>query len=342
MLLAIVGFLVLRPGLLAQGLKARATLAGHPAPPGCLAFSPDGKTLASACPERDPLTGGRAADLRLWDVAAARQRAALTCHRDGLERLTFSPDGKLLATAGADYLVKLWDVPADRQRAVTERVTLEGRLPYCRCLGFSPDGRRLAAASDNDVCVWEVATGKKRTSFRRQVAGWACAFSPDLRTLASPNYQDVDLWDVVTGKERLTLPDHRGPVEHVAFSADGKVLAVGSCRHDDGGSYFAEVKLWDPVTGRERVTLKEPAGSLGHLALGPDGKTVLLQKERQLRGPSELRLLDVETGRVLATISFKGRKDTPCCLAFSPDGKTLATGCADNTVKLWDVLPDGK
>jgi hypothetical protein len=100
----------------------------------------------------------------------------------------------------------------------------------------------------------------------------------------SPNYQDVDLWDLATGKERTSLLDHRGAVNRMAFSADVRTLVVGSCRYEESGRYFGEVRLWDLATGKERGTLKERPGSLRNLVLSPDGKLLVLQEEQVLGG----------------------------------------------------------
>jgi WD40 repeat protein len=240
--------------------------------------------------------------------------------------------------------VKLWNVMANK-----EEILLQERVSFAKefsggpaSLSFSSDGKKLVAAELDGVQVWDVTSQKKLSSFNFPVHSLDSALSPDAQTLAASNFQDLDLWNVSTGKLRLTLPDHRGAVYRIAFSGDGKSVAVGSYRSEDEDRYFGHVKLWDTVTGRERATFKARPGFLRDLKLRPDGKALVLQEEEILGGEAELNLLAVPSEQLLGTVSFKGTKASPLCLTFSPDGKILAAGCLDGTVRLWDVRLPGE
>ncbi|KAK6810480.1 hypothetical protein RU639_013746 [Aspergillus parasiticus] len=287
------------------------TLEGHLDSVNSVAFSPDGRTLASGSLDRT---------IKLWDTTTGIERQTLEGHSGWVYSVAFSPDGRTLASGSADRTIKLWDTITG-----TERQTLEGHSDWVYSVAFSPDGRTLASGStDRTIKLWDTTTGTERQILEgRSGPVNSVAFSPDGRTLASGSAdRTIKLWDTITGIERQTLEGHSGPVNSVAFSPDGRTLASGSLENT--------IKLWDTTTGIERQTLEGHSGPVYSVAFSPDGRTLASGSL-----DNTIKLWDTTTGTERQTL--EGHSDWVYSVAFSPDGHTLASGSADRTIKLWDT-----
>jgi WD40 repeat protein len=224
----------------ASGREA-LTLSGHGALIDALAFSPDGRFLA---------TGGGDEGVRLWTVAQGQLARQLKGHGGRVTAIAFSPDAKSLANVGADKKVRLWDVATGQ-----ERLVLPGDVDVVQALRFSPDGRTLATVGGKrSVQIHEAATGKLllRLAPRSDVS--TLAFSPDGRTLAvgggSAAAGEVTFWDAATGKALARVTRDKGRCLDVAFSPDGRWLAaaVFADARAPGDTAGGEVALWDMQT----------------------------------------------------------------------------------------------
>ncbi|MGV9567979.1 nSTAND1 domain-containing NTPase [Streptomyces sp. NPDC003480] len=298
-------------------------LTGHSAWVSALAFSPNGQILATASDDHT---------VRLWDPATGRTRSIVVGHHDGVDSLAFSPDGSLLATASDDRTVRLWDAATGhpvRQwhtagKGPGERGT-NGHPDSMASVAFCPDGHTLATTSDGrTISLREVATGRTHATLTAPDVTASVAFSQDGRTVATTSEQGtVRLWGTATGQLHLTLPEINAGGGPMAFSPDGRALAVGS-------SVDGAVGLRNVATGRTRATLTGHTDAVRAVAFSPDGLTLATASDDRT-----VRLWDVATGRTRLTLP--GRTDWMVSLAFSPDGHTLATGSYDGTVRLWDV-----
>ena len=221
-----------------------------------VAFSPDGKTIATGSDDDDTV--------RLWEATTGDLKRTLTGHTDWVNSVVFSPDGKTIASGSEDETVRLWEATTgDLKR------TLTGHTYHVYSVAFSPDGKTIASSSGSDtVRLWDATTGDLiRTLTGHTDWVFSVAFSPDGKTIATGDiYDTVRLWDASTGDLIRTLTEHTGAVYSVAFSPDGKTIATGSSDET--------VRLWDANTGDPLRMLTGHTDWVFSVAFSPDGKTL--------------------------------------------------------------------
>jgi len=370
-------------------------LTTHTGPVNSIAFTPDGKTFASASDDNtarmwDANTGknkemffelpgdadaldinsngkviaiGCFDSIHLFDYHTGLQNTRATRHTGEVSSVTFSPNGKLLASCAneGDDSILIWNAhTGNLLRAITEDVDIVS-------IAFSPDSSTLASATlQGDIRLWDVVTAKLLRTCETENWMYECnsmEFSPDGRTLAGGfDGGVVCIWDAATGKVKKTI-EHEDVVVSISYSPDGSVLASAmengiiqfwdvstgklqksipsripymssvicspNTRMIAGGN-GTDICFWDLDTGKLINTIFAPKDTIHSVSISSDGKILASGGDSLM-----VRLWNVQNGRFLGT--YSGHTNSIYAVAFSPDDSMLASASSDNTIRLWEI-----
>ena len=323
----------------ATGLES-FSLKGHTTTINCVAFSPNGKRLASA--SGNHLKSG---EIKVWDFDTRSELFTVKGHTEQIVSVAFSPDGKRLATASSDGTVKVWDAFAS-----PESLTLKGHSAPVQSVAFSRDGQRIVSTARDSieqkevlkVTVWDAVMGKESLSQRGRIgehgvitvldtltgqasnkfkgSANSVALNPDGDRIASVSRGEITVCNAASGKELFRVRAGTHELHCVEFSPDGRWLASGTSSWG--------VAIWDAATGMKLQTLQTHDGPIFSVAFSPDGQLLASAGYDQ-----SVKVWNVTAAKE----SFTLRHDGPVrCVAFSEDGQRLVTGCEDQTVTVWD------
>ncbi len=258
----------------------------------------------------------------IYDV---RERNRWEAHQSAVSSVSFSPDGKLLASGSLDNAIKIWNLAEGE-----EPLTLSGHQNLVYSVSFSPDGKLLASGSlDKTIKIWNLEKGGEPLTLSGHQDGVnSISFSPDGKLLTSSSGdKTIKIWNLAEGGEPLTLSGHQDWVSSVSFSPDGKLLA--------SGSRDKTIKIWNVEEGGESFTLSGHQSWVSSVSFSPDGKLLA-------SGSSDgiIKIWNLAEGGEPITLS--GHQDWISSVSFSPDGKLLTSGSGDGIIKIWNLEKGGE
>jgi WD40 repeat protein len=338
--------------LRAQAWQEMLVLEGHPKHVNCLAFSPDGRALASGGWEGRVITwdtrsgsamaqmqhdgpvfavsysadgarlctGSEDRIVRIWDVAGNRLLRTLTGHSGPVGAAAFLPDGRHIMSASTDGSVKVWD----SEKSTGAVLTLEGHIGAVAGVAFSRGGDEVASAGqDGTVRLWDPDTGNAaRTLETGAGAGNGVAFLPDGRVATACWDGSVVVSNKAVNNVSMRINAHDGVARCVAVSPGGDRLATGG--------WDGRVKLWSVASGEEEQVLQAEGSQVQAVAFSSDGARVAAAMR-----DGSVRVWETVSGRQIASMS--GHAGCARAVAFSPDGNLLASAGDDSLVRLWDA-----
>jgi WD40 repeat protein len=297
-----------------RGFKLRHTLRGHKSVINQIAWSPDGRILASPSNDRT---------IRLWDTESGEPRCTLEGHTKVVNSVAWSPDGRTLASVSLDRTIRLWDAKSGEPCPTPERYPSK-----LYSVAWSPDGRTLASGPLYEpIPLWDADSGVLCGKLEgHDHAVNSVAWSPDGQTLASASDdKTIRLWDAKNKKLRRMLIGHSDRVLNVVWSPDGQILVSSSADHT--------IRLWDFETGRQMSVLESHTSTVRCVYFSSNGR-LLASKSYD----GTVRLWRCDTWEAVAVLNEPASNSIFAGLAFHPQALVLATlGEKDRIIRIWDL-----
>lgn len=299
-----------------------ATLEGHTGSISSIAFSPDGKSIASASLARTLLPSNNPVDntVRLWDVASGQVKSILKGHTDSVSSIIFSPDNRFIVSGSLDKTIRVWDIASGQTTTVLQNDS------EIKDIASDPSGNLIASVGfDNTAHVWDIANIRIKSSLTgHSESMFGLAFNWNSKLLAAGDRSGtIHIWDVEKLQEVSAIKGHKEDIERVKFISKGNMLV--------SASENATVHVWQLADMQLKVTVQEGNGILD-MAVSPDGTKIATA---DIDGT--VHLLAGDGSQKTLLFREKGFPQSISSISFSPDGKYLLFGEWAGRAILWDI-----
>ena len=289
--------------------KGFRELAGHTKRLRTVAFSPDGKRIAS---------GSHDKTIKVWDVETGEELRTIRGHAAEVMSVAFGPEGRRIVSGGFDRTVRIWDAETGE-----ELQRFEGHQAQVLGVDFDPTGERVASVSiDRTLRVWDVRSVEQVFSCSSDDSGFVgVSYSPDGKRIAGITRTKLMLFEAKDGRKVFSSEETPRPFHSVDFSPDGKRIVVGGCE--------GLVRVLDTETGQTLRECEGHNGTVTAVAFGPEGRQVISGGMDK-----SVRVWNAETGEEIR--SLIGHLDMVLCVAVSPTGGHIASGSKDRLLGVWE------
>jgi WD40 repeat protein len=294
-------------------------LTGHTEPINCLSYSPDGKLLASGSAAESILSDSGKFEIIIWNVSDGKPLTHLTGHQSPIQSICFNRSGKQLVSADTKGEIRIWSLDSMRQ------IKFIDGLEWISTICFTPDSKFILGeySYDKKVNIWDSETGELVATLPVNIQIGSMDISPDGSKIALSCYHKIQIWSLISKKELISIDDNSVNGFEIAYSNDGKKLAIGLGN--------GEIKIFDPETLKLLTTFQGHFKPVLSVSFSKDNKYLVSGSSDQM-----IKVWNLQTQKEFKSL-VNEHKGTVQAVSFSPTTNSYATTGQDKLIKIWKI-----